>query len=411
MAAPLCADEAISNTASNVIPEALSLTADPSTLEPGLKFEHETFDYGTIDQGEKITVEFPFKNTSDRTITIDSIRASCGCTVPVLDKKVYAPGESEIIKATFDSARRQGVNTKTVTVRTDDAAQAEYKLSFKGNVQVSVFLKDPVLQIKDLDEGTEFSSDTYIVNMSGADVKILSVSPTKAGIEVTTGTPEPYTDADSNRTGQRIPVKILIPETMPAGPLDGSVEFTTDNNNVPRLSLPVRGQILGDLVANPPQLFFGNPQPGTEETRRIILTAKKGKKFTYESSEVTVTQGSGKPTVSIIDAEAPIGRPNSQAMDITLLVPDESGYLVGDLTLIGTLDDKPHRLTVPYKLLVRPAASTTSDATTNPNTSKPPITIEARDAKIEEMRQQLKERMEKERQAREAAKASAESSP
>lgn len=403
-AAPLAANEAQPETPA--VETGAAPSADSITLEPALKFEYETFDYGTLDQGEKVTIDFPFKNTSDRTITIESIRASCGCTTSVLEKKVYAPGEGEVIKATFDSTRRQGQNNKTITVTTDDAAQAQYKLTFTGVVEVSLFMEEPVFQIMDLDQGTKFEGTTHIINFSGNPVEFTNVAPSKEGVLVTLGEPEAYTDAKTKRVGERIPLNIVIPETMGAGPLDGSIEITTNNSNVSRLSLPVRGQILGDLIANPPQVFFGNPIANTESKRRVVLSAKKGNKFVLESTDLKITQGDGVPTISVEEVEAPVGRPNSQAVDITLVAPKEAGYLVGDLTLIGKLGDKPHSLVIPIKLLVRPEAGSPEQSTSSSGT---PITPEARDAKIREMQEEVKKQIAKERaeKAQQAANAPA----
>ncbi|MGY8692847.1 MAG: DUF1573 domain-containing protein, partial [Verrucomicrobiia bacterium] len=46
-----------------------------------------------IGQGE-VNAYYPFTNTSDSSITITKSTASCGCTVPSLEKDTYAPGET-----------------------------------------------------------------------------------------------------------------------------------------------------------------------------------------------------------------------------------------------------------------------------------------------------------------------------
>ncbi|MEZ5276606.1 MAG: DUF1573 domain-containing protein [Opitutaceae bacterium] len=63
---------------------------------------------------------FAFTNTGDKTVTIDSVRSSCGCTVPALTKHEYAPGESGEIKAVFTFGTRTGPQRKTIAVMTDE---------------------------------------------------------------------------------------------------------------------------------------------------------------------------------------------------------------------------------------------------------------------------------------------------
>ncbi|WP_309382430.1 DUF1573 domain-containing protein [Cerasicoccus frondis] len=89
-------------------------------LNAELVFETTSVDGGVAKLGEKeFVAKFPFKNTGDSTITILSAKSSCGCTVPALAKKVYAPGESGEITATFSFDARTGHQQKTISVITD----------------------------------------------------------------------------------------------------------------------------------------------------------------------------------------------------------------------------------------------------------------------------------------------------
>ncbi|MGH8094902.1 MAG: DUF1573 domain-containing protein [Chthoniobacterales bacterium] len=63
---------------------------------------------------------FKYKNTGDKPVKITSVHPSCGCTTAALAKDVVAPNESGEITATFNIGDRSGVQTKTITVMTDD---------------------------------------------------------------------------------------------------------------------------------------------------------------------------------------------------------------------------------------------------------------------------------------------------
>ena len=63
---------------------------------------------------------FKYKNTGDKPVKITSVRPSCGCTTAALAKDVVEPNESGEITATFHIGDRSGVQTKTITVMTDD---------------------------------------------------------------------------------------------------------------------------------------------------------------------------------------------------------------------------------------------------------------------------------------------------
>ncbi len=88
---------------------------DPATAAT-MEFEESKFDFGTIQEGEKVEHVFKFTNTSDNPLTITNARGSCGCTVPLWPKEPIAPGATSEIKVSFDSKGKKGPNTKNVTI-------------------------------------------------------------------------------------------------------------------------------------------------------------------------------------------------------------------------------------------------------------------------------------------------------
>ncbi len=83
---------------------------------PAIRFEKELHDFGTINEGEKVTYSFRFTNTGKSDLIIQTASGSCGCTVPEVPEKPIKPGESGFIKVQFNSEGRIGVQEKQVTV-------------------------------------------------------------------------------------------------------------------------------------------------------------------------------------------------------------------------------------------------------------------------------------------------------
>lgn len=112
----------------------LLLSALVLPASAGLQWENEslTIDAGPFD--EEATGVFAFTNTGDTAVTIASVESSCGCTVPELDKKTYAPGESGELRAVFTFSGREGVQTKTILVTSDDAAAPRQELKLTVNI-------------------------------------------------------------------------------------------------------------------------------------------------------------------------------------------------------------------------------------------------------------------------------------
>ncbi|HIB78103.1 MAG TPA: DUF1573 domain-containing protein [Flavobacteriales bacterium] len=78
--------------------------------------EEQAFDFGTLEDGDKVEHIFKFTNTSNNPLTISNARGSCGCTVPEWPKEPIAPGGTGEIKVKFDSKGKKGKQSKTVTL-------------------------------------------------------------------------------------------------------------------------------------------------------------------------------------------------------------------------------------------------------------------------------------------------------
>jgi len=81
-----------------------------------ITFENTEHDFGTITQGDKVTYDFKFKNTSKSELLIKDAKGSCGCTVPEYPKDPISPGQEDIIKVSFNSAGKIGDQIKSVTL-------------------------------------------------------------------------------------------------------------------------------------------------------------------------------------------------------------------------------------------------------------------------------------------------------
>ena len=80
---------------------------------------------------------------------ISNARGSCGCTVPQWPKEPIKPGETGIIKTTYDT-KRIGAFTKTVTI-TSNAKTAEKVLTIKGIIEGPP--KEQTMPFKKVEDG------------------------------------------------------------------------------------------------------------------------------------------------------------------------------------------------------------------------------------------------------------------
>ena len=86
---------------------------------PTMIFADTNHDFGSINQGEKVSYTFKFKNSGKADLVISSAVGSCGCTVPHYPKGTIPAGDTGTVDVTFDSSGKQGKILKTVTMVTN----------------------------------------------------------------------------------------------------------------------------------------------------------------------------------------------------------------------------------------------------------------------------------------------------
>ncbi|MEO8211291.1 MAG: DUF1573 domain-containing protein [bacterium] len=115
-------------------PASASTNNESKDNFPILQFEEERHDFGIIEQGEKISFAFKFKNVGKGDLVIRAAQASCGCTVPEYPKEPVKPGDSGVINVTFNSEGKEGMQEKTVTIISNTVPN-NYILTITGNIK------------------------------------------------------------------------------------------------------------------------------------------------------------------------------------------------------------------------------------------------------------------------------------
>jgi hypothetical protein len=101
------------NTTSQATPQSSS--SDTASIF----FREYEHNFGKIAEGEKVGCVFTFENRGTAPLVVNSAVTSCGCTVPKFDKKPVPPGGTGTLEVIFDSSGRGGVQTKTITVKSN----------------------------------------------------------------------------------------------------------------------------------------------------------------------------------------------------------------------------------------------------------------------------------------------------
>ncbi len=100
---------------------------------PVMKFEKDVYEFNKIKQGESVSYDFKFTNTGKTPLIVKDAIATCGCTVPETPKDPIAPGGSGVVKVVFNSAGKEGLQDKVVTI-TANTIPAQTQIHLIGEV-------------------------------------------------------------------------------------------------------------------------------------------------------------------------------------------------------------------------------------------------------------------------------------
>ena len=147
---------------------------------PEITFEKKKIDFGEINSGKVIDLEYMFENTGDETLIIKNINTSCGCTYTRLEKKEYEPGEKGMIPVKFFSKGYRGKVIKTVTVVSNDKANPYLRLSLSGLIKLKDFsvaeVDKDVLNFGEIKINETVNKEVVIKNTGSIDLRILEVT-------------------------------------------------------------------------------------------------------------------------------------------------------------------------------------------------------------------------------------------
>ena len=250
------------------------LAAQNPPAEPGpqISFSKDLHSFGVIEKGEKVTVEFPFKNTGDQDLIIEDVKTSCGCTTAKPNKSVFKPGEGGVIPVTFDSGRFAGSITKTITVVSNDAVSPKKQLKIQGDVQAEIVINPTNLSLYNISRHGVTARE---IRVSTAKLEQLQISNLQSDLdfvqlELKTIDPKSAVIHFSFK-GEDLP--------KDSDSITGTVSFNTNSSKSPKLDTLVFIRVSKPIRVSPALVsFYASPKGKPRETT-IALSSPKNEAF------------------------------------------------------------------------------------------------------------------------------------
>jgi hypothetical protein len=287
-------------------------------------FAVRSHDFGTIARGAKAEFAFELTNLYLEDVHIASVRSTCGCTTPRIEKDTLKTYEKGSIIAHINSDRFLGHQSATLTVTIDKPLYAQVQLNVKVYVYSDVLLEPAGVAFGSIVEGTSVDRTIRVQYTGRSDWQIQEVRSDNPHLTATV--------TEKSRQGGRIAYDLnaVLDAEAPAGYLNESLWLVTNDARAKNIPVPVDGQILPSISVSPASLFLGVVQPGGRVTKQLVVRGQKPFRITAihgdcECLQVTVPMDKEAKLLYLIPVTFIAGE-RAGKITQTVCIETDSGY-------------------------------------------------------------------------------------
>mgnify|MGYP003674155163 CR=1 FL=1 len=258
---PQFSHRAIALTAISVSVFAVSSLQTGSALSQDWSekvFPIKAHDFGAVAVAAKTEFRFPVSNPYSTPLHIQSVRASCGCTTPIIETHYIQPGETGSILARFNTGTFRGKKGATLTVVVDQPFYAEARLVVDGYIRSDMVFHPGEVNFDRATQGEVKTKTSKILYAGRDDWQVTDVVSNKPWLL----TSFKQLSRGSGRADYEITV--TIQEDAPQGFFQDEVTVVTNDRSMPRVPLRVSGQVESLLSISPQSIALGSVKPGLE---------------------------------------------------------------------------------------------------------------------------------------------------
>ena len=237
-------------------------------------FKVHEHDFGTVARGSEQKFRFELTNLYKEDVVIDSVRASCGCTIPSIEKETIKSLESGAILATYNTKSFVGSRGATVTVTISKPFFAEVQLQIDGFIRGDVVFVPGKIELGNIKHGATVTQEVTVKYAGRSSWKITDVQCDKDYYEVEI--------VDRSMVANQVHYRLLIrlkPEA-PVGYIKDDLVLITDDADKGKLKLAVTGNVIAPVTVSPASMVLGTVPPGTQVIKRMVVKADQPFKIT-----------------------------------------------------------------------------------------------------------------------------------
>lgn len=235
----------------------------PGSRAPQLVVQETTFKFGNMETGAVQRHTFPVRNEGDGPLTINYVSHTCKCTTVALNDQEVQPGAEITVPPKSGATVMLEWTAKTppgpfrhgASFTTNDPLTSRLEFTVEGEIVGSDTLEPDELSFGAVPMGQLATAELFVMAFQESEVEITShlVSDPRLAEKITIAVETVPPDKLPNRQA-KAGVKVVAtydPRGM-LGPFGGSLSLQTNLARSPKVEVPIRGRVKGDIS------IFGN---------------------------------------------------------------------------------------------------------------------------------------------------------
>jgi hypothetical protein len=226
----------------------------PAKVRPALAFDQYAVNLGPVEPMGLVNGRFRFTNQSGHPVKVTSLRPSCGCLQPRLEKRDYAPGDTGEFDVNVATAGEMpGPREYTITMDYEDPNPQSVNLTFRLELPERQIYINPraVLVYQFGDEPV--TRDIVVMDNRQSPATVTAIESREKFVSAVLAGTEINQDAVQSTT-----IKVTI-AGVSAGNHGTTLKIHTDDPQFPVLNVPVRVQRQPPISPGPKSSALGAP--------------------------------------------------------------------------------------------------------------------------------------------------------
>lgn len=239
---------------------------------PKIKVENAMYDFGVLAPDSKDNKgQFKFSNVGKGTLKIDHVQSTCGCTVPELSKKEYAPGESGTVEITFHAPAYAGSVTKHLYIISNDPGTPRAELALQAKVEVKVISEPDKIELM-LNKENAGMPSIKVKSLDNEPFKITGF--TNSGQAITCNF-----DPNEKSVEHILAPKVDISKLQESN--TGVIQISVDHPKAKQVLISYNALSMYEL--RPARIVLQNAEPNVAVKREVGIINNYGQAFEIES--------------------------------------------------------------------------------------------------------------------------------